>query len=597
MNPTRKRSELGLLGKLVLAFLTVGTVPLLTGLTFAYVEGRTELLQTIGASFQALAQDSASRVDREIERLVQADRELARLAQDDAEVLGFLAGSPEGGRLIWPTEGPAARTHASRSWIAPAGGMDPGAGARLRSVREAEAHGSYRFRVSVPIEGRDGSRGWLHRDYGAKQVLDPLVYPIRFGDTGHMMVVDQQGTIVSCPLLVTGSRIDDPGLVQRVAVDHGGWVRADSDGHGGRKLSVIGHAPLGLVNELQPAGERWVTFVWQDSAEIFAPAHSLRWAVALAGILAMALLAVLAWYAGRRIVQPIRELRAVASRIAAGGLDQVPAIRSRDEIGDLAREIDHMRGQLRRLIGGLEQQVEAAVAEKEAAVAQLVQVEKTAAVGRMSAGIGHEINNPLYAILGTAEAVRDGADPGQCRDYARDIIKYARHIAEIVKNLAGYVRPASRHELEPVDVGERLREALALTRAALLDDQVRIDLDLRPIPPLWAKADEIQQVFLNIIRNGLQAMRNQGVLDIAAWREDERILIAIADTGPGIAEEDLDKIFDPFFTTKGPDEGEGLGLYVVRQIVRKYEGSIEVESRRGEGTRFRLTFPVYEHSP
>ncbi len=597
MRSLGKHINPGLWGKLVSAFLLVGTLPLVAGLSVAYFQGRTELLQTIGASFQALAEDSASRVDREIQRLVEADLELAAQAMGDRRVQGFLLDGAEARRLHWPEDSITAGDRVAASWIEPAGGSTGADDPLVGGLRRDGSDGRWRFRISVPLRQGTETVGWLQRDYDAKQVLDPLVYPIRFGETGHVMVVDQRGTIVSCPLLVTGSRIRDPGLVRRVAVDHGGWVQADNDGHGGRKLSVIGHAPLALVNRLQPLGERWATFVWQDSAEIFAPARSLKWAFALAGILAMGLLMALAWYAGRRIVQPIRELRTAASRIAAGELDQAPAIRSRDEIGDLAREIDHMRGQLQRLIGGLEQQVKAAVAEKEAALTRLIQAEKMAALGRMSAGIGHEINNPLYAIMGTAEAVRDGADAGQSRQYARDIIKYAGHIAEIVKNLSGYVRPAARHELEPVDAAERLREALALVRPALLDDLVRIEMDLRPMPPLRAKADEIQQVFLNIIRNALQAMRSGGVLNITAYREGERILIVITDTGPGIPEEHQDKIFDPFFTTKGPDEGEGLGLFVVRQIVRKYEGEIEVESRSGEGARFRLSFPVYQETP
>lgn len=226
--------------------------------------------------------------------------------------------------------------------------------------------------------------------------------------------------------------------------------------------------------------------------------------------------------------------------------------------------------------------------------AQLIQAEKMAAIGTMTSGIGHEINNPLYAILGLAEAVRDEKNISEIHNHGRDIIKYSKQISEIVKNLSGYVQPAEKHGLEIVDVNKIIAEAVAMIRRTLLGDHVKIKEDLAPLPGIPAKPEEIQQVFFNVIRNGVQAMENKGTVEIVSRREGARVSVRIKDTGKGIPAKNLEKIFDPFFTTKGPDEGEGLGLYVVQKIINKYSGTIAFESREGKGTVCIIEFPVGE---
>jgi PAS domain S-box-containing protein len=227
-----------------------------------------------------------------------------------------------------------------------------------------------------------------------------------------------------------------------------------------------------------------------------------------------------------------------------------------------------------------------------ASQARLIQAEKMAAIGTMASGIGHEINNPLYAILGMAEAIRDGADLEPSRKYGRSIITQAKRIAEIVRNLTEYARPAEKHDLEPVNVNEKLGAATAMARRSLLSDHVQINLDLGPVPGIRAKSEDIQQALFNVIRNAIQAMEAGGILDIRSCTESDQAVIRIRDTGTGIAAEHLKRIFDPFFTTKGPDAGDGLGLFIVRQIVEKYGGTIALESEPNEGTVCTIQFPI-----
>jgi PAS domain S-box-containing protein len=234
------------------------------------------------------------------------------------------------------------------------------------------------------------------------------------------------------------------------------------------------------------------------------------------------------------------------------------------------------------------------IAAKEQAEQALIQAEKMAALGTLASGIGHEINNPLYAILGAAEAIRDGDDQTRRKEHAQDIIGYCKHVSGIIKNLTNYARPAEKHGLEPVNVNAAIAEAISMAQLSLRADSIQIEERLNSAPTILAKSEDIQQAFFNVIRNGLQAIGQTGTLAIESIVEASQVSIRIRDTGAGIAPEDLARIYDPFFTTKGPDEGEGIGLFVVRQIVEKYNGGIEFESNVGEGTVCTITFPAQE---
>lgn len=230
--------------------------------------------------------------------------------------------------------------------------------------------------------------------------------------------------------------------------------------------------------------------------------------------------------------------------------------------------------------------------EKEQVMEQLIQAEKMAAIGTMASGIGHEINNPLYTILGMAEAIRDEVDINRCHEYSRQIINQSREIAEIVKNFSGYVQPGSKHDLQQVDVNERIHAAITLVKQSLLSEEIEISWKAEQVHMILAKSEEIQQIFFNIIRNGIQAIDGKGLVEINSYQQGKRVIVRIRDSGKGIPEAVKGRIFDPFFTTKGPDEGEGLGLYVVQQILIKYNGVINMESESGRGTVFTIEFPA-----
>jgi PAS domain S-box-containing protein len=223
---------------------------------------------------------------------------------------------------------------------------------------------------------------------------------------------------------------------------------------------------------------------------------------------------------------------------------------------------------------------------------QLIQAEKLATLGTLVSGMAHEMNNPMQGILSLSELILDERDPARILDYARDIKEYAHHMAAVVMDFVTYARPATRAGEAEVDLNERLSEALKMVRHNPDFGHIEVVVHLNPLPHVTARPAEIEQVFVNILGNAVQAMNGQGRLTLTSSVREGAILVAIADTGCGIPKQFLTRIFDPFFTTKEPGKGTGLGLSISEKIVKKYSGAIKVESEEGVGTIFTLRFPA-----
>ncbi len=224
---------------------------------------------------------------------------------------------------------------------------------------------------------------------------------------------------------------------------------------------------------------------------------------------------------------------------------------------------------------------------------QLLQTEKLASLGTMVSGMAHEINNPTQAILGMAELLLEERDSERVREYASDIIGYAKHVSEVVRDFASYARSASRDGECEVDLHERLAEAVKMVRRGPHFGYVEVVTAFDPVPLFRARKAEIDQLFINLISNAVQAMNGRGRLTLSTAVEQEQIVARIEDTGCGIPKTMLRKIFDPFFTTKEPGKGTGLGLSIVYRIVAKYGGTLGVESEEGKGTQFIIRFPLH----
>jgi len=227
---------------------------------------------------------------------------------------------------------------------------------------------------------------------------------------------------------------------------------------------------------------------------------------------------------------------------------------------------------------------------------QLIQAEKLAAMGQMLAGVAHELNNPLTAILGVTELLRErpGTDDATRRQLELTH-RQARRAARIVQNLLEFSRPASPHK-KALDLSNLLERTLQLHEHSLRRNNIEVDSHLpADLPGVVGDANQLIQVFLNLITNAEQAIqevRDSGRIQIRAGQNGRQVTITVQDDGVGISPEALPKIFDPFYTTKRPGGGTGLGLSICMSIIREHGGNIEAETLPAGGSAFTIYMPA-----
>jgi hypothetical protein len=220
--------------------------------------------------------------------------------------------------------------------------------------------------------------------------------------------------------------------------------------------------------------------------------------------------------------------------------------------------------------------------------------EKLAALGTLAAGLAHELNNPIGIMSSRIEVMLMEGDglPPNVREDLEVLHRQTQRVARITQGLLTFAR-SSAGERAPIDLNHIVRETLLLAESQIAKGGVKVTAELAPdLPAILGDADTLQQVMLNLVTNARDAVEIGGEIRIATRRResDGMIELMVADTGRGIAPEDLTRIFDPFFTTKA--SGTGLGLSLTHGIVREHGGTIDVESAPGRGTRFILAFPA-----
>ncbi len=234
------------------------------------------------------------------------------------------------------------------------------------------------------------------------------------------------------------------------------------------------------------------------------------------------------------------------------------------------------------------------------AIERLETSSRLISVGRLAAGVAHEINNPLAVIGENAGLIKDLFSLR--KEYKEDqrlmelidaVLESVERSGEITKELLGFARQFEP-SIAPVALNKVISEVLSFHRKEALYRNIDINVDIpEDIPVIHSDHGKLQQILLNLINNAFQAMKNGGSLDISVKREGEKtVSISISDTGPGISAEDQKRIFEPFFTTRGSQGGVGLGLSITFGLVRKLKGDISVQSKLGEGTAFVITLPM-----
>lgn len=297
-------------------------------------------------------------------------------------------------------------------------------------------------------------------------------------------------------------------------------------------------------------------------------------------ILALAVMlgAVLIFYMMRWIMHPLTAIREALARIMQGEMNSIPV---GEEIRCSVEGIE--------LVNSLNLMLKTLNANQ----VQLIQSEKLAAIGKVTAGIAHEINNPLNNISLTAEVLLEDLPKLPCSerlDMVRDILVQSDRAREVVHHLLEFSRARKVNTFEPVDLGKLVADSITLVRNQFRLGGVTCHYDQPDQPVLISgNPNQLQQVLVNMMLNAVQAMPPEGRLDLAVQVAGKEASIVVRDTGAGMAPETQAHIFDPFFTTK--NEGTGLGLSLSYAIVKDHHGEIEVESEQGRGTTFRIRLP------
>ncbi|MCF8107999.1 MAG: HAMP domain-containing protein, partial [Desulfohalobiaceae bacterium] len=288
------------------------------------------------------------------------------------------------------------------------------------------------------------------------------------------------------------------------------------------------------------------------------------------------LLGFVIFYIGERVIRPLARITRESEAVAKGAFQRITPY------GDDKNEIHHLVAAINRMMTELEKRQE-----------QLIYSRKIASIGTLTAGIAHEINNPVNNLSLTLEALfEDGEnmDADERRRLYQEAMDQADRTSEIVKNLLEFSR-ASHPKVEDVDLEELVDQTARLLNNEMNLNNIRFVKDIRNhVPRVRQDRGGLQQVLLNLFLNAVQAMDKGGELKVAIGKTESpgEVRIDVMDNGPGIPSEYLDQVFDPFFTLKKEGEGTGLGLSVSYNIIEKNGGRMEVRSRPGEGTCFSI---------
>jgi two-component system NtrC family sensor kinase len=284
-------------------------------------------------------------------------------------------------------------------------------------------------------------------------------------------------------------------------------------------------------------------------------------------------------FIAKKIVASMRDIEGLAVSISEGSFKKIQDIRSNDECASVIRAMNFMSDELKNR-------------EEE-----IIQSKKLASLGILTAGVAHELRNPLNNISMVAQnfiEMHDSLSREQRIELMNRVEEETKRIEEIVKNLLDFAKPKVAN-LEEADINRTVRKAVNLMQNTLNISNIELNLSLDPtVPHVFIDSHQIQQVLVNLILNAVQAMSPGGKLSIKTFAgHGDSVMIEVGDSGKGIPHEFLPYIFDPFFSTKGV-EGTGLGMSISYGIIKNHKGSIRVESTINEGTTFTIELPAYK---
>ena len=512
--------------------------------------------------------------------------------------------------------------------------------------------GEPRMEVAIPIFDEQGAiSSMILAEVSLRRVFEGVsLTPEKFR---HVYVVDQNGMIIAHPdssLVLARTSVGDYEVVSDVlALPPGRNTQMI------RYTNILGDEVLGLGRRGRRLG--WGVIAEVDTSQALAGVRRVQ-GIFMAIFASTAIMGFVAsFYIGNRASSLIGRIQRAARALGAGEFEKRVTVKGGGELEQLASDLNVMRGKLKEYHDHMERDVEnlnERVAERTTSLqkafnelqerdkelketqAALVQTEKLAAMGRLVAGVVHEVNNPLAYITGNihvlqrdltsiadlvrlygrAAAEEDAAEGErllrEAGEKARevdmeytlgrldDIFSRTSQGVDSIRKIVVDLREFSRMgeaEREPCDLNESVRTTLSMVAYDLRKKQITVETDLAELPLVECTSVKINQVLLNILLNAVQAASENGHIRITTGAEDDWVTIAIRDDGHGIPEEIIGRIFDPFFTTRPKGEGTGLGLSVSYGIIQEHGGTIDVSSAPGRGAEFTVRLPAAAKVP
>jgi signal transduction histidine kinase len=362
---------------------------------------------------------------------------------------------------------------------------------------------------------------------------------------------------------------------------------------GGRREEAFSLAQGELRGRLQPALTQMNREVYRRARESSVRGAYTRLEEILAGegrtllvIIALTLAAglIASWIISRGLTRPIRDLTSAMAVVGSGKLDHPVTPTSRDEIGELAGAFGRMTESLRRNVAQLER-----------TQAQLVQSEKLASIGEMSAAVAHGLRNPLASLRAAAQLVRRHPDSPAARETLEAIIEEVDRLDRRISSLLSFSRPAPFHPT-PERLDRLVEGLLPAFAEPLRENGVELQLALsRDLPRVLVDPMQLEQALVELVSNALDAMPKGGTLRLSAQASEgetppAEVVVEVADSGGGIPEHVLPSVCEPFFTTR--EEGTGLGLAIAKRFVEQNGGRLEIRSTPGTGTTVRVHLPA-----
>ena len=395
---------------------------------------------------------------------------------------------------------------------------------------------------------------------------------IRVGEESYSFLIDNKGNSLFHPRFgpyeYDINKSTDPSLIhlaKNMAAGETGWEEYTFQGQ--RKVAAF--APIATMN--------WSMAVTIPIEEFGREARAIRTKVIQLVVATLLVTLLGAFVLSYNLLRPVRRLVTATNRLAGGDLNQAIPVKSSDELGDLTRSFNRMVNNL-------------SLIQKE-----LVRSEKLISLGRMSAGIAHEIRNPLNAMKGAMVHLGQkwGHEP-LIRQYTQLVAEEIDRLDRVVSEFLYFAKQAPP-KLEPVDINRIILGTQDLLAGETLEKGITFRNLLAPsLPPVPLDTHQIEQVLLNIFINAMDSLREGGEIEVGTLVLEidgtNKLLVVVKDGGTGISDKNLPNVFDPFFTTK--EDGTGLGLPLSLGIIEAHGGTIHIDSRSGRGTQVTITLPL-----